>query len=36
MSTLFYPIITFLLLAVCISYFSVTSVYPLTGVVFLH
>uniref|UniRef100_A0A4W5MAX0 Choline transporter-like protein n=1 Tax=Hucho hucho TaxID=62062 RepID=A0A4W5MAX0_9TELE len=33
MSTLFYPITTFLLLAICISYFSVTSVYPLTGVV---
>uniref|UniRef100_A0A8C7ILI1 Choline transporter-like protein n=1 Tax=Oncorhynchus kisutch TaxID=8019 RepID=A0A8C7ILI1_ONCKI len=27
MSTLFYPIITFLLLAICISYFSVTSVF---------
>uniref|UniRef100_A0A8C7W8X3 Choline transporter-like protein n=1 Tax=Oncorhynchus mykiss TaxID=8022 RepID=A0A8C7W8X3_ONCMY len=37
MSTLFYPIITFLLLAVCSSYFAVTSVYlTLTGVVFLH
>ncbi|KAG5847635.1 hypothetical protein ANANG_G00128250 [Anguilla anguilla] len=28
MSTLFYPIITFLLLAVCISYWAVTAVYP--------
>lgn len=28
MSTLFYPVITFFLLAVCISYWAVTAVYP--------
>uniref|UniRef100_A0A672LMM6 Choline transporter-like protein n=1 Tax=Sinocyclocheilus grahami TaxID=75366 RepID=A0A672LMM6_SINGR len=28
MSTLFYPIITFLLLAICIAYWAVTAVYP--------
>lgn len=28
MSTLFYPVITFLLLTVCISYWTVTAVYP--------
>jgi len=28
MSTLFYPIITFLLLALCIAYWAVTAVYP--------
>uniref|UniRef100_A0A673X4C4 Choline transporter-like protein n=1 Tax=Salmo trutta TaxID=8032 RepID=A0A673X4C4_SALTR len=29
MSTLFYPIITFVLLAICIAYWAVTAVYPL-------
>lgn len=28
MSTLFYPIVTFLLIAICISYWAVTAVYP--------
>lgn len=28
MSTLFYPIITFILIAICISYWAVTAVYP--------
>uniref|UniRef100_A0A7N6BW98 Choline transporter-like protein n=1 Tax=Anabas testudineus TaxID=64144 RepID=A0A7N6BW98_ANATE len=28
MSTLFYPIITFLLLAICITYWAITAVYP--------
>lgn len=28
MSTLFYPIITFVLLAICISYWAVTAMYP--------
>uniref|UniRef100_A0A673AEZ9 Choline transporter-like protein n=1 Tax=Sphaeramia orbicularis TaxID=375764 RepID=A0A673AEZ9_9TELE len=31
MSTLFYPVFTFVLLAVCISYWAVTSVYPFTS-----
>uniref|UniRef100_A0A8C9SET2 Choline transporter-like protein n=1 Tax=Scleropages formosus TaxID=113540 RepID=A0A8C9SET2_SCLFO len=31
MSTLFYPIVTFLLLAVSISYWAVTAVYPFTS-----
>ncbi|MGH0150157.1 UNVERIFIED_CONTAM: hypothetical protein FKN15_048838 [Acipenser sinensis] len=29
MSTLFYPIITFLLIAICISYWAVTAMYPI-------
>lgn len=29
MSTLFYPIITFFLLAICIAYWAVTAMYPL-------
>ncbi|KAJ7400788.1 Choline transporter-like protein 5 [Pitangus sulphuratus] len=28
MSTLFYPIVTFILIAICISYWAVTAVYP--------
>uniref|UniRef100_A0A8D2KS12 Choline transporter-like protein n=1 Tax=Varanus komodoensis TaxID=61221 RepID=A0A8D2KS12_VARKO len=28
MSTLFYPVITFILIAICISYWAVTAVYP--------
>ncbi|KAF3691006.1 Choline transporter-like protein 5-B Solute carrier family 44 member 5-B [Channa argus] len=28
MSTLFYPVITFLLLAICITYWAITAVYP--------
>lgn len=31
MTTLFYPVITFLLLTVCISYWAVTAVYPSDG-----
>uniref|UniRef100_A0A8B9KVF4 Choline transporter-like protein n=1 Tax=Astyanax mexicanus TaxID=7994 RepID=A0A8B9KVF4_ASTMX len=34
MSTLFYPIITFMLLALCIAYWAVTAVYPLKQPVF--
>lgn len=29
MSTLFYPIITFFLLAICIAYWAVTAMYPM-------
>ena len=28
MSSLFYPVVTFFLLAVCLSYWAVTAVYP--------
>lgn len=28
MSTLFYPIVTFVLLAICIAYWAVTAMYP--------
>lgn len=30
MSTLFYPVITFVLLLVCVSYWGITALYPLT------
>uniref|UniRef100_A0A672I4L2 Choline transporter-like protein n=1 Tax=Salarias fasciatus TaxID=181472 RepID=A0A672I4L2_SALFA len=31
MSTLFYPVITFFLLAICIAYWAITAVYPFTS-----
>lgn len=32
-SSIFYPVVTFLLLAICTSYWAVTAVYPLSCVV---
>lgn len=31
MSTLFYPVITYLLISICIAYWTVTAVYPSVG-----